>query len=105
MTRAKLKIKKDDIVLVMVGKNKGTRGKVLKVFPSDNKVLVEGVNKVKRNVKATQENPEGSYTKELPIHVSNISLIDPKQDCATRVGYRMNGETKERFAKKSGEIV
>jgi large subunit ribosomal protein L24 len=105
MTRPKLKIKKDDTVLVMVGKHKGKRGKVLKVFPQENRVLVEGVNTVTRNVKPTQENPEGSYTKELPIHVSNVALIDPKQDCATRVGYRMNGETKERFAKKSGETL
>lgn len=105
MTQVKFKIKRGDFVEVITGKNKGSRGKVLKVFLADAKVLVEGVNEVTRNVKPSATNPDGPYKKTLPIHISNVSLVDPSTDSAAKVGYRQNGDTKERFFKKSGNPV
>ena len=101
------RIKKDDQVIVIAGKDKGNVGKVLRVFPKDDKVIVEKVNLIKRHTKPTQKNPKGGIQqKEQAIHVSNVMLIDPKTKKATRVGVRLdeNGN-KVRYSKRSGEVI
>lgn len=102
----KFKIKKGDTVKVITGKNKGKVGDVLKVISSDDKVLVSGVNLVKKHTKPTSTSEGGIIQKELPIHISNVSHVDPKTGEITKVGYKFleNGE-KVRFSKKSGEII
>jgi large subunit ribosomal protein L24 len=103
----KLHVKKDDNVIVITGKDKGKRGRIIAAYPRLNKVLVEGVNIVKRHSKPSQANPQGGIIeKEAPIHVSNVMLIDPKSNKPTRVGYKVldNGK-KVRIAKKSGEVI
>ncbi len=102
----KLKIKKGDNVIVVAGRDKNTIGEVYKAFPKDNKVLVRGVNVVKKHKKPTQTEPGGIISKELPIHVSNVAIVDPKTNKATRVGYKVLEDGKKvRFAKASGEIL
>lgn len=82
-----MKIKKNDMVMVIAGNSKGRTGKVLRVFPEKQRVIVEGVNLVSRHRKPTQSNPQGGITRqEAPIHVSNVMLLDPKSNEATRVG-------------------
>lgn len=106
MTQPKMKIKKDDEVIVLTGKDKGTKGKVTSVIPTENRVVVEGVNVVTKHQKPTQLSAGGIQKKELPIHVSNVALVDPKEGKATRVGYKVNKDGKKlRVAKKSGETV
>ncbi len=103
----KLHVKKDDNVIVITGKDKGKRGRIIAAYPRLNKVLVEGVNIVKRHSKPSQANPQGGIIeKEAPIHVSNVMLIDPKSNKPTRVGYKVldNGK-KVRISKKSGEVI
>ena len=102
------KIRKGDKVVVLTGKPsiKGKQGNVLKVFPAENRVLVEGVNFVQRHTKPSQANPQGGIVnKEAPIHVSNVAIVDPKTGEPTRVGFRMEKDRKVRFAKKSGEAL
>jgi large subunit ribosomal protein L24 len=102
----KLKIKKGDKVQVITGKNKGKVGDVMKVFPVANKILVSGVNLVKKHTKPSQTSEGGIIQKELPIHVSNVSYIDPKTSKITKIGYKtLDDGKKVRFAKKSGEII
>ena len=102
----KLKIKKGDQVIVITGKNKGKKGKVLKVFPKEKKVLVGGINIVKRHTKPSQASNGGIISKESPIHTSNVAHVDPKLGCATKVGFKiLNDGSKVRIAKKSGEII
>lgn len=102
----KLKIKKGDKVQVVTGKNKGKVGDVLKVFPSENRVIVSGVNLVKKHTKPSQTSEGGIIQKELPIHVSNVSHVDPKTNEITKIGYKtLEDGKKVRFAKKSGEII
>jgi len=102
----KLKIKKGDKVKVITGKNKGKVGDVIKVFPTENKLIVSGVNLVKKHTKPSQTSEGGIVQKELPIHVSNVSHVDPKTNEATKVGYKTLDDGKKiRFAKKSGEII
>lgn len=107
MSNAKMKIKKGDQVVVLAGKNKGAKGEVLQAMPKDSRVLVSGVNVVKKHRKPTQENPQGGIDSvERPIHVSNVALLDPKEDKATRVGYKVLKDGKKvRVAKRSGETV
>jgi large subunit ribosomal protein L24 len=105
MTQVRYKVKRGDFVEVLVGKDKGKRGKVLKVFLDEAKALVEGVNQVVRKVKPSAANPDGPYSKTLPIHISNVALVDPSTDRPSKVGYRKNGDVKERFFKKSGNPV
>lgn len=103
----KLHVKKGDQVMVITGKDKGKKGRVLAAFPSESRVLVEGVNMVKKHQKPNQANPQGGILhKEAPIHSSNVMLIDPKSGQPTRVGYKVldNGK-KVRVAKKSGEVI
>ncbi len=99
------KIKKGDRVVVLTGKDKGKPGTVTKVFPKDSKVLVQGINVVQRHTRPTQGDPQGGIkNKELPIHVSNVSLVDSKGK-ATRVGFREEAGKKVRFAKTTGEVI
>ncbi|OEF98018.1 50S ribosomal protein L24 [Desulfuribacillus alkaliarsenatis] len=100
-------VKKGDEVVVIAGKDKGKKGKVLTSFPTDAKVLVEGVNMVKKHARASQQNPQGGIlNQEAPIHVSNVMLIDPKSGEATRVGKKILSDGKKvRVAKKSGEAI
>ncbi len=97
-------IRTNDIVLVISGADRGTRGKVLKVFSDRGKVVVEGVNRVFKHMRRSQKNPQGGrLSKEMPVDISNVTLLDPKTDKPTRVGVRVLADgTKERFAKRSG---
>lgn len=101
------KIKKGDHVLVIAGKDKGKKGEVLKVFPKEERVLISGVAMVKRHTRPTQEDPDGGIKQfEAPIHISNVSAIDPKSSKATRVGFKtLKDGKKVRVAKKSGEVI
>ncbi|ANB58158.1 ribosomal protein L24 [Anoxybacillus sp. B7M1] len=99
-------VKKGDKVQVISGKDKGKQGVVLAAFPKKNRVLVEGVNIVKKHAKPSQVNPQGGIiSKEAPIHVSNVMPLDPKTGTPTRVGYKLVDGKKVRYAKKSGEIL
>lgn len=106
MTAPKMKIKKDDEVIVLTGKDKGKKGKVLKVMPQESRVLVAGINQVKRHTKPGLGGNGGIITKEASMHVSNVALVDPKDGKATRVGYTvLKDGTKARVAKRSGETI
>lgn len=106
MTQAKMKIKKGDNVVVLTGKDKGKTGEVLKTLPSKSRVIVQGVNVVKKHNKPTQFSAGGIEEKELSIHVSNVALADPKDGKPTRVGYNeLKSGKKVRVAKKSGETI
>jgi large subunit ribosomal protein L24 len=106
MTQPKLKIKKGDRVVVLAGRDKGKRGEVLQVIPSENRALVQGVNIVRRHQKQSAQQEGGIVTKEVPIHISNIGLEDPADGSPTRVGYKfMDDGRKVRFAKRSGEAI
>ncbi len=101
-----LRIKSGDKVMVIAGDHKGIEGKVLRMLLDKNKAIVEGVNMVKKHEKPSAANPQGGITeKEAPIHISNLSLLDPKSGEATRVGYRMEDGKKVRFAKKSNQVL
>ncbi len=105
-TRNKLKIKKGDQVVVLTGRDKGVKGEVLMVLPEKRRVVVQGVNLVTKHQKPTQVSPGGIQKKELPIHVSNVAIADPKTGEATRVGYKtLKSGNKVRVAKKSGETI
>ncbi len=105
MTQAKMKIKKGDTVIVNTGKDKGKKGEVLKTMPAKSRVIVQGVNVVKKHTKPTQISAGGIEQKELSIHVSNVSLVN-KDGNATRVGFKVAKDgTKTRIARKSGEEV
>ena len=100
------KIKKGDRVVLLTGKDKGRQGAVLRVMPKDERVVVEGLNMVQRHTRPTQADPQGGIkSKEAPVHVSNVALVDPKTGGPTRVGFRVEGDKKVRFAKKSGEVL
>ena len=102
----KPKIKKGDEVIVISGKDKGRKGSVLKVNPATRRILVQGINMVKRHTRPTSAGPGGILEIEAMLHVSNVAHIDPKLDKPTRVGYRVleNGR-KVRYAKLSGEVI
>ena len=108
-----MKIKKGDTVKVISGKNLGKEGKVLKVYPKTNKVIVEGVNIIKKHAKPTQNNPDGGIMEyEAPFQISNVMILEKKTG-TTRVGYKVVTETvkkkevarKVRYSKKSGEVL
>ena len=103
----KLHIKKNDTVVVLAGEDKGKTGKVHKVLVEKNRALVEGVNMVSKSTKPSAKNPQGGIVKqEAPIHISNLSLVDPKSGKATRVGIKVTEDGKKvRIAKKSGEEI
>ncbi len=101
----KIKIKKDDKVRIIAGENKGSEGKILKVLKNKRKVLVEGVNIVKKHTKPNSKNPQGGIIeKESPVDISNLSLINSDGQ-NTRLGYRFEDGKKVRYAKKNNEII
>ena len=103
---SKLHIKKGDTVIVLTGKDKGKKGNVQKVLVEDQRVIVEGINMVSKSTKPSAKNPQGGIVKqEAPIHVSNVSLIDPKSGKPTRVSIKHEGKNVVRIAKKSGEEI
>ena len=99
-------VKKGDKVMVISGKDKGKTGVILTAFPKQDRVIIEGVNIIKKHMKPNQANPQGGIvSQEAAIHVSNVMLIDPKTGEPTRVGYKEEDGKKVRVAKKSGEII
>ena len=100
-----VKIRKGDRVIVTTGRDKGKKGEVLRVYPKEDRALVSGVNVVKRHQRQTAKLQGGIVNKEAPVHVSNVAFVDPKSGEPTRVGFRMDGDKKVRFAKKSGEVI
>lgn len=102
----KIKIKKDDNVLVIAGEHKGSQGKVVKIIREKNRAIVEGVNMIKKHAKPSAQNPQGGIIeKEAAIHVSNLSLVSSEGN-ATRAGFRIEEDGKKvRFAKKNNEVV
>jgi len=102
---SKIKIKKGDKVRVIAGEHKGTEGTVAKVLRDVNKAIVEGVNLVKKHAKPSAQNPQGGIIeKEAPLQISNLTLLTADGQ-ATRVGYRMEGDQKVRYAKKTNELI
>jgi len=100
------KIRKGDKVVVIAGAHKGTVGTVSRVMPEFSQVVVEGVNRVKRHMKPTPRNPEGGIVeKDRPIHVSNVALVDPKTEKATRVRFKTGDDGKKVRVAKSGEVI
>ena len=100
----KLKIKTGDTVKVIAGDHKGEEGKVVKVFVDKNRAIVEGVNMISKHTKPSADNPQGGIVKkEASLHISNLMLV--KNGEASRVGYRMEGDQKVRFSKKSNEVL
>ena len=100
------KLKTGDHVIVLSGRDKGKEGDITKVMPSDGRALVSGVNMVIRHTKQSQTEQGGRLSKEAPINLSNIALVDPRDGGPTRVGFKfLEGGTKVRFAKKSGEVI
>ena len=104
---SKLHIKKGDEVIVLAGEDKGQKGKVLKVLVEKKRALVEGINLVSKSTKPSAKYPQGGIIKqETPIHISNLSLIDPKSGKATRIAIKKTDDGKKiRVAKKSGEVI
>lgn len=102
----KLKIKSGDTVRVIAGDHKGSEGKVVRVLREKNKAIVEGVNMISKHVKPSATNPQGGIVKkEAPIHISNIALIDPKTNEATRVAMKVEEGKKVRVSKKSNQVL
>ena len=102
----KLKIKSGDVVKVIAGDHKGSQGTILRVDREKNKAIVEGVNMVSKHTKPSAKNPQGGIVKkEAPMHISNLSLIDPKSKEATKVGIKVEGDKKVRFSKKSNQVL
>jgi large subunit ribosomal protein L24 len=101
----KLKIKKGDKVVVITGRDKGKTGEVVRVLREQNRLIVQGVNMVKRHQRQTMQAQGGIVEKEASIHVSNVAHVDPETKKPTRVGYRMDGERKVRFARGSGQAI
>ena len=102
----KFKIKSGDTVIITTGKDRGKQGKVLSVIPDKNKIIVSGVNLVKKHSKPTKSSEGGILTKELPINISNVAHIDPKSGSATKVGFKfLEDGSKVLISKKSGEVI
>ena len=100
------KIRKNDEVVVLTGRDKGKKGKVLRVIPAQNRAVVEGINIVTKHQKPSMESAGGIVKKEAPIQLSNLAVVDPKSGDATKVGFKLEeGGKKIRFAKKSGEVL
>jgi len=100
------KVRKDDDVVVLSGREKGKRGKILRMFLENNRALVQGVNMVKRHTRPSPGQPGGIVEKEAALHISNLAHVDPKTDEPTRIGFRrLEDGRKVRYAKKSGEVI
>ena len=105
---AKIKIKKNDTVIVTTGNSKGVKGKVIKVYPTENRAMVEGANLVSKHTKPNAANPQGGIVKqEAKIHISNLVLIDPKSGEATKIGRKLDEKSGKivRYSKNSGEVI
>ena len=107
-----MRVRKNDQVLVLAGNYKGKKGKVLKVFPEENRIIVESVNFIKRHSKPSQQNPQGGIVeKEAPIHVSNVMVVCPKCNTPTRIGHQVvfdearQRKSRVRVCKKCGEML
>ena len=106
MPKPKLKIKKDDEVVVISGRDKGKTGKVLRVFPAEGRLVVQGVHIARRHTRPRMGDPGGIVEKEATIHISNLAHIDPQTNKPTRIGYRLlNDGRKVRVARRSGEVI
>ena len=102
----RFRLRKGDDVVVISGRDKGKTGSILQVIRSEDRVIVDGINMVKRHTRPSQSQPGGIVNKEAPIHISNVALADPKDGAATRVGYKILGDgRKVRLAKQSGEVI
>ena len=104
----KIKIKKNDTVIVTTGNSKGVKGKVIKVLPKENRAMVEGANLVSKHTKPNAANPQGGIVKqESAIHISNLVMVDPKSGEATKVGRKIDEKTGQivRYSKNSGEVI
>lgn len=99
------KIKKGDKVIVLAGRDRGAEGEVISVMPKEDRVVVRGVNLVKKHQRQTPQQEGGIITREAPIHVSNVALKDPSTGKATRVGFKIEDGKKVRVAKASGEVI
>jgi large subunit ribosomal protein L24 len=100
------KIKKGDKVIVLAGRDRGRNGEVIRMFPSEDRALVRGVNMIKRHQKQSAQAEGGIISKEAPIHLSNLAVADPKDGKATRVGFKiLEDGRKVRFAKRSGDLI
>ncbi|MBM3597864.1 MAG: 50S ribosomal protein L24 [Alphaproteobacteria bacterium] len=101
----KFKVRKGDQVVVITGRDRGRSGEVLRVIREERRVLVQGINMVKRHTRPSGGNAGGIVDKEAPIHISNVALIDPKTKKPTRVGYKVTDGRKVRIARRSGEAI
>ena len=101
----KFKIKKGDQVVVITGRDKGKKGEVLEVLRAEARVLVQGVNLVKRHRRATQNDAGGIISMEAPLHISNVAHVDPESGAATRIGFEVKDGEKVRVAKRSGKAL
>ena len=99
------RIRKGDNVVVIAGRDRGKTGEVLMVLPAENRVVVRGINLVRRHQKQTPSNQGGIITKEMPIHMSNISLAEPSDGKPTRIGFRFVEGRKVRFSKRTGDQI
>ena len=99
------RMRKGDQVAVLAGRDKGKRGEILRVIPKEDRVVVQGVNMVKRHRKPSQMSPGGVDEFEAPIHVSNVAHIDPDSDKPTRIGFKVEDGQKVRYAKRSGDVI
>ena len=106
MSSPRIRLKKGDKVVVLTGKDKGQSGEIVKMLRRQHKAVVQGVNIVKRHTAPSQAGPGGIISKELPIHLSNLAIEDPKDGKPTRIGIRtLKDGTRERFARRSGEAI
>jgi len=99
------RIRKGDTVTVLAGRDKGRRGEILRVLPKEDRVVVSGVNMVKRHRKPSQMSPGGIDEFAAPIHVSNVAHVDPETDKPTRIGFKFEDGRKVRYAKRSGDVI
>ena len=101
----KIKLKKGDEVVVLAGKDKGKKGKIIKILPKKNKAIVSDINKSKKNQKPDNNQPGGIIDKEMPIHISNLSFFDSASNKGVRIGYKVIKEKKIRINKSSGKEI
>ena len=101
----KYKIKKGDEVIVLTGKDKGKKGKIIKMLPSLSKAIVSEINKVKKHKKPDNNDAGGIIEKEMPIHISNLALFDPALNKAAKIGFKIDGNKKTRINKLSGKEI
>tara|TARA_B100001109_G_C18734408_1_gene413562 strand:- start:35 stop:346 length:312 start_codon:yes stop_codon:yes gene_type:complete len=101
----KFKLKKGDEVIVLTGKDKGKKGKIIKMIPDKNKAIVSEVNKYKKNQKPDNNQAGGIIEKEMPIHISNLAYFDSASNKATKIGFKLNKDKKTRFMKSTGKEI